>query len=93
MKDKITIFRPTGEQEERKVICHFKSMDDTKPNIKGIPILVVDKNENNNGNAVLEFFYQKDGMYQAINDEASWAEVKSVVIDIIKNNANVVGEE
>lgn len=93
MKEKILISRPTGESEEKRVISHFKSMDDTKPNIKGIPVLIVDKNENNNGNTVLEFYWEKDGLYQAINDENAWAEVKSVIIDIIKNNFEVVGEE
>ena len=93
MNEKITITKPTGESIEQKVICHFKSMDDERPNIKGIPVLIVDKNENNNGNNVLGFYWEKDGIYQPINDDQAWSEIKSVVIDIIKNKCEVVGEE
>ncbi len=93
MKDKITLTSPSGETIERKVICHFKSKDDSRPNIKDVPILILDKNETNNGNNVLEFYWEKDGMYQAIYDESAWAEVKQVVVDIIKNSVEVVGEE
>lgn len=93
MVEKVKLSRPNGEFDERKVICHFKSKDDSKPNIKNIPILILDKNEMNNGNNVLEFFWEKNGVYQAINDDVAWSEVKSVVVDIIKNNIEVVGEE
>jgi len=91
MKEKVILERPSGEKEEKDVICHFKSVDDAHPNIKNVPILVIDKNEQNNGNNVLEFFWEKDGLYQAINDDAAWSEVKSVIIDIIKNNFEVEG--
>ena len=47
----------------------------------------------NNGNNVLGFYWEKDGLYQPILDEAAWSEVKSVIIDIIKKNYNVVGVE
>lgn len=93
MNEKIFISRPTGEVVEKDIICHFKSTDDSKPHIKNVPILIVDKKEKNNGNNVLEFYWEKDGLYQAIYDDAAWAEVKSVVVDIIKNNIEVVGEE
>lgn len=93
MKEKVYLTRPNGEVEEKKLICHFKTMDEDVPHIKGIPILVVDRNENNNGNNVLEFYWAKDGVYQSIDDEAAWAEVKTVIIDVIKNNFEVVGEE
>ena len=88
MKEKVILTRSNGEIDERKVIAHFKVSDDSKPNIKGIPILILDKNEMNNGNNVLEFMWQKDGLYQAINDENAWGEVKSTIVDIIKNNAS-----
>ena len=87
MKEKVILIRPNGESEERKVVAYFKTSDDSKPNIKDIPILILDRNEMNNGNNVLEFMWQKDGVYQAINEENAWTEVKSVVVDIIKNNA------
>ncbi len=93
MEEKITLSRPNGEVEEKKVVCHFKSVDESRPNIKDVPILILDKNEMNNGVNVLEFLWKKDGVYQAINDENAWAEVKSIVVDIIKNNIEVVGEE
>ncbi len=93
MNEKISIIKPSGETEEKKVISHFKTMDDDKPNIKGIPILIVDKNEINNGNKVLEFYWEKEGVYQPINDEAAWGEVKSIVVDIIKKNFKIVGED
>ncbi len=87
MKEKVVLNRPSGEVEERKVVAHFTIADDNRPNIKNIPILILDKKEMNNGNNVLEFMWEKDGVYQAINDENAWSEVKSVVVDIIKNNA------
>ncbi len=93
MKEKVILENPNGETEERTVVCHFKSISDTRPNIKNVPILVVDKNEQNNGNNVLEFFWEKDGLYQAINDEAAWSEVKNVIINIIKANIEVAGVE
>lgn len=96
MKEKVILNRLNGEVEEKKVIAHFKILDDNRPNIKNIPILILDKQEMNNGNNVLEFMWEKDGIYQAINDENAWSEVKSVVVDIIKNNAknlNYLSEE
>ena len=93
MNEKIILENPNGETEERNVICHFKSVSDDKPNIKNVSVLVIDKNEMNNGNKVLEFLWEKDGIYQAINDDAAWSEVKSVFVDMIKNNVEIVGEE
>ncbi len=93
MNEKITLTNPNGEKEERTVVCHFKSVSDSRPNIKNIPILVVDKNEQNNGNDVLEFFWEKDGLYQAINDQAAWSEVKGIFVSMIKNTIEVVGVE
>ncbi len=93
MNEKIILTMPSGETQERKVIAHFKSVDESKPNIKDVPILILDKNEMNNGNNVLEFLWKKDGTYQPINDENAWSEVKSIVVDIIKNNIELVGGE
>ena len=93
MNEKIILENPNGEKEERTVVCHFRSVSDSQPNIKNVPILVVDKNEQNNGNNVLEFFWEKDGLYQSINDEAAWGEVKSIIINMIKNNVEVAGVE
>jgi len=93
MKEKVVLARPNGEVTEKDVICHFKSVDEDRPNIKNVPILVVDKKEVNNGNQVLEFYWEKDGIYQPILDDAAWSEVKSVIIDIIKTNFEVVGVE
>ena len=89
MNEKIILENPNGETEERNVICHFKSVSDDKPNIKNVSVLVIDKNEMNNGNKVLEFLWEKDGIYQAINDDVAWSEVKSVFVDMIKNNLDV----
>ncbi len=93
MEDKVTLIGPNGEKEEKKVVCHFKCIDDSRPNIKNVPILIVDTEQMNNGNNVLGFYWEKDGLYQPILDEAAWSEVKSVIIDIIKKNYNVVGVE
>ena len=41
--------------------------------------------------AVVEFYWEKDGVYQPILDDAAWSEVKSVIIDIIKSNVEVDG--
>ena len=87
MKEKVILTKANGEIEERKVIAHFKSLDEARPNIKDVPILILDKNEMNNGNNVLEFMWQKDGVYQAVNDENAWSELKATIVDIIKNNA------
>ena len=93
MKEKVILARTNGEMDEKDVICHFKSVDDSRPNIKNVPILVTDKKETNNGNQVLEFFWEKDGIYQPILDDAAWSEVKGVVVDIIKSNVEVAGVE
>ncbi len=92
MKEKVMLTRPNGEQNEYDVVCHFKTIDDGHPNIKNIPILVIDKKEMNNGNQVLEFYWEKDGVYQAINDDIAWGEVKAVIIDIIRANFEMRGE-
>ncbi len=86
MKEKVTFNYANGETSEKALIAHFKSIDDLHPNIKNLPVMVIDKNEFNNGNKVLEFYYQKDGLYQPIIDDASWKETKGVITDIIKNN-------
>ena len=86
MIEKIVLTDPMGNPNEYEVICHFKSISDNRPNIKNVQILIVDTKKENNGNKVLGFFWEKDGMYQAINDDAAWTETKSVVVDIIKNN-------
>ena len=93
MEDKVTLIGPNGEKEEKKVVCHFKCIDDSRPNIKNVPILIVDTEQMNNGNNVLGFYWEKDGLYQPILDQAAWSEVKSVIIDIIKKNYNVAGVE
>ena len=41
----------------------------------------------------MEFFWEKDGMYQPILDDAAWTEVKRVFVSVIKNQFKVVGEE
>ena len=93
MEEKITLIGPNGVAEEKKLVCAFKSMDDSRPNIKNIPIVIVDTEQLNNGNNVLSFYWEKDGLYQPILDEAAWSEVKLAIIDIIKNNFNVIGVE
>ena len=93
MIEKIVLESPNGEKEEKDVICHFVSVEDAMSNIKNIPILVVDSKQMNNGNNVLEFFWEKDGMYQPILDDAAWTEVKRVFVSVIKNQFKVVGEE
>ena len=70
MEEKITLIGPNGEREEKKVVCHFKCTDDARPNIKNVPILIVDTEQMNNGNNVLSFYWEKDGLYQPILDEA-----------------------
>lgn len=93
MKEKVILARPNGEMDEKEVVVHFKSVDDNRPNIKNVPILVTDKKETNNGNQVLEFFWEKDGIYQPILDDVAWSEVKGVIVDIIKSNVEVAGVE
>ena len=93
MEDKVTLIGPNGEKEEKKVVCHFKCIDDSRPTITTVPILILDTEQMNNGNNVLGFYWEKDGLYQPILDEAAWSEVKSVIIDIIKKNYNVAGVE
>ena len=92
MIETVTLENPNGEKEEKNVICHFVSVDDSLPNIKNVPVLVVDSDQLNNGNNVLEFYWEKDGLYQPILDEAAWNEIKKVIIDVIKNQFEVVGE-
>ncbi len=93
MNEKIILEDPNGNQEERGIICYFKSTSDARPNIKNIPILVCDKNEMNNGNEVLEFFWEKDGLYQSIADAAAWNEVKAVFVALIKNSIGMDAQD
>lgn len=90
MEEKITLIGPDGVSVEKKLVCAFKSVDDSRPNIKNIPIVILDTEQLNNGNNVLSFYWEKDGLYQPIIDEATWGETKLAVIDIIKNNTNTV---
>lgn len=91
MNDKVTLIGPNGEKEEKKIVCYFKCANDDHPNIKNVPILIVDTEQKNNGNNVLSFYWEKDGVYQPILDDAAWSEVKTVLINIIKKNYEVVG--
>ena len=86
MNEKVILNRPNGEQTELSVLAHFKVASDKYPNIKNVPILIVDTKKMDNGNLILEFYYEKSGLYQPIEDEQAWKEVKSFIIDIIKGN-------
>ena len=91
MDEKVILVTPSGEKVEKKIVCFFKSLDDERPNIKNIPILAVDTGTLNGSNYVLEFFWEQNGMFQPINDEAAWNEVKKTIIDIINGNTEVAG--
>ena len=91
MDEKVILVTPSGEREEKKLVCFFKSLDDERPNIKNIPILAVDTGTLNGSNYVLEFFWEQNGMFQPINDEAAWNEVKKTIIDMINGNTEVAG--
>lgn len=82
---------PSGEKVEKKFVCFFKSLDDDRPNIKNIPILAIDTGTMNGANFVLEFYWEQNGMFQPINNEDAWSEVKKTIIDIINGKAEVEG--
>lgn len=82
--------KETGEEEVNDVVVFFTSNDEGKPHIKGVPVLIVDSKTQNNGNKVLYFYWQSNGSYQAIMDEDAWKEVKSTIVGIIKNDANIL---
>lgn len=91
MDEKVILVTPSGERVEKKLVCFFKLLDDDRPNIKNIPIMAVDTGVLNGSNYVLEFFWEQNGMFQPINDEAAWNEVKKTIIDIINGNTEVAG--
>ena len=91
MDEKVILVTPSGEKVEKKLVCGFKSLDDERPNIKDIPIIAINTGEMNGANYVLEFFWEQNGVYQPINNEAAWGEVKKTIIDIINNKAEVAG--
>lgn len=91
MDEKVVLVTPSGEKVEKKLVCFFKSIDDERPNIKNIPIIAVDTGVLNGANYVLEFFWEQNGMFQPINNEEAWNEVKKVIIDIINGKAEVAG--
>ncbi len=91
MDEKVILVTPSGEKVEKKLVCGFKSLDDERPNIKDIPIIAINTGEMNGANYVLEFFWEQNGVYQPINNEAAWGEVKKTIIDIINNKAEVEG--
>ena len=82
---------PSGERIEKKLVCFFKSLDDDRPNIKNIPVLAVDTGTMNGANYVLEFYWEQNGMFQPINNEEAWNEVKKTIIDIINGKTEVAG--
>ena len=82
---------PSGERIEKKLFCFFKSLDDDRPNIKNIPVLAVDTGTMNGANYVLEFYWEQNGMFQPINNEEAWNEVKKTIIDIINGKTEVAG--
>lgn len=45
----------------------------------------------NGANYVLEFYWEQNGMFQPVNNEAAWTEVKKAIIDIINGKAEVAG--
>ncbi len=91
MDEKVILVTPSGEKVEKKLVCFFKSLDDDRPNIKNIPIMAIDTGVLNGSNYVLEFFWEQNGMFQPIHDEAAWNEVKKTIIDIINGNTEVAG--
>lgn len=91
MDEKVILVTPSGERVEKKLVCFFKSLDDERPNIKNIPIIAIDTGILNGTNYVLEFFWEQNGLFQPINNEEAWSEVKKVVIDIINGKAEMVG--
>ncbi len=91
MDEKVILVTPSGERIERKLVCFFKSIDDEHPNIKNIPIVAVETGEMNGANYIIEFFWEQNGIYQPINNEAAWNETKKTIIDIINGKAEVAG--
>lgn len=91
MEEKVILVSPSGEKIEKKLICCFKTIDDEFINIKNIPILAVSAGEMNGANYVLEFYWEQNGMFQPVNNEAAWTEVKKAIIDIINGKAEVAG--
>lgn len=89
MEEKILLVSPSGEKEEKKLVCFFTSMDEERPNIIGIPVMAIDTGEMNGTNYVIEFYWKKDEIYQPINNEDAWSEVKKTIIDIINGKAEV----
>ncbi len=91
MDEKVILVTPSGEKLEKKLVCYFKSTDDEHPNIKNIPIVAIETGEMNGANYVLEFFWEQNGIYQPVNNEAAWGEVKKTIIDIINGKTEVEG--
>ena len=91
MDEKVVLVTPSGERIEKKLVCYFKSIDDERPNIKNIPIIAVETGEMNGTNYVLEFFWVQNGIYQPINNEMAWGEVKKTIIDVINGKAEADG--
>jgi len=91
MNEKVILVSPSGERIEKKLVCFFKSLDDDRPNIKNIPVLAVDTGTMNGANYVLEFYWEQNGMFQPINNEEAWNEVKKTIIDIINGKTEVAG--
>lgn len=91
MDEKVVLVTPSGERIEKKLVCYFKSIDDERPNIKNIPIIAVETGEMNGTNYVLEFFWEQNGIYQPINNEMAWGEVKKTIIDVINGKAEADG--
>ncbi len=91
MDEKVMLVSPSGEKIEKKLVCFFKSIDDDRPNIKNIPIIAIDTGIMNGSNYVLEFYWEQNGMYQPINNEAAWDEVKKTIIDVINGKIEVAG--
>ena len=91
MNEKVILVSPSGERIEKKLVFFFKSLDDDRPNIKNIPIVAVETGEMNGANYIIEFFWEQNGIYQPINNEAAWNETKKTIIDIINGKAEVAG--
>ncbi len=91
MDEKVILVTPSGERIEKKIVCFFKSIDDDKPTIKNIPVLAIDTGEMNGTNYVLEFYWEQNGIYQPVDNEVAWTEVKKAIIDIINGNAEIEG--
>ena len=82
--ESVVLVKPTNERVNEKIVWDVTIDDKDKSIVYGKRILMIDKQMENGANFVTELFWEMEGIFQSIQDESAWSEVKSIIIEATK---------